>query len=198
MTDYLTKPFTISMLASTIGRYVKVSRTDAVSDIPSSSYDEREKSAGMSNEDAITANENSDAQAIELDDDPSTSKETTENIEIFDRRTLNELKKMQSGKANLVCRALDLFQLHSKDAVIRLFEAAGSEDFAEMASAAHALKSMSLNVGARPLAGICSSIEEGAKNQKSIKGELAEVRRIFIATHQALPDIKSEYLSHAA
>jgi len=198
MTDYLTKPFTISMLASTIERYVKVPRTDAVSDIPSSSYDEREKSAGMSNEDAITANENSDAQAIELDDDPSTSKETTENIEIFDRRTLNELKKMQSGKANLVCRALDLFQLHSKDAVIRLFEAAGSEDFAEMASAAHALKSMSLNVGARPLAGICSSIEEGAKNQKPIKGELAEVRRIFIATHQALPDIKSEYLSHAA
>ncbi len=79
----------------------------------------------------------------------------------FDRAVLDQLEGMQSRGSNLPERALKLFQTHSRNAMARLNDSTQT-DRSGVAKAAHALKSMSVNVGAVRLAQACANIEENA------------------------------------
>lgn len=185
MDDYLTKPFTISVLADAIGRYVEPSYAQK----PAVEAEEK----GDEGTDCAPHNEYVPSGQNALP--PPDVKES--DTEIFDRTVLGELRKMQAGNSDLVGRALDLFQKHSKEAILRLLKAISGGDSKEISSAAHALKSMSLNVGARQLAEICARIESRSMNHDGVAEEISTLRLCFIATHKALPEVKSFYRAAA-
>lgn len=120
---------------------------------------------------------------------------------IFDKRVLNDIASMQTSGANLPLRALTLFEQHSRDALKTLAVSLKEGEAGAIAKAAHALKSMSLNVGARDLANSCSAVEDAARGN----AERVELLRLcksvssdFRAVHGALPAMMNEYRSIAA
>ena len=122
------------------------------------------------------------------------NKQSPADGELFDMAALNELSQMTSGIGDdLVVRALDLFQEHSKEAAMRVINAIKNQPPAEIKSAAHALKSMSVNVGAIALGKVCSAIEENADNQQAYLQLAKDLRTQFSATHEKLPIIKAQY-----
>lgn len=194
MNDYLTKPFTISVLANAIERFLPSTRRINIAD-------ELKESAHTEDVPALDAPQKENEPPVadnSQQSDGDISDDATTQPELFDNSVLQELVKMQAGNSDLVGRALSLFQKHSKPAIVRLAKAATTDDFGETASAAHALKSMSLNSGARRLAEVCSRIEIRAKNNEKPLDDLMLAREVFIATHKALPDVMDSYARKAA
>lgn len=97
---------------------------------------------------------------------------------------------MQTGSADLVGRTLDLFMTHSKEAMLRLARAAKSRDGEEIASAAHALKSMSFNIGARALGEACAKVERQSADLAALPDLLRAVRREYSATIEEVPLVR--------
>ncbi len=116
----------------------------------------------------------------------------------FDAAVFRELAAMQAGNGDLVGRALDLFKAHSKEAMLRLAHAAKSRDANEIASAAHALKSMSFNVGAKPLGEACAMVERQSTDVAALPEILRRVRREYAATIEELPGVRRQYARAAA
>ena len=121
--------------------------------------------------------------------------------ELFDRTVLDQIQAMQTSKGDLVGRMLDLFETHSTEAMLKIMKQIGNADNADIKKSAHALKSMSLNVGASGLANICSLIE--AKAHEDVDVDVMEtlrepLRQTFKATHKDLPRIRMLYQKSAA
>ncbi len=119
----------------------------------------------------------------------------------FDRTVLDQIAAMQSGGTNLPLRALNLFDQHSREAMRGLAESLKSGSNEQIARAAHALKSMSVNVGARALGGACGNIEAQARAGAN-SAELSALCKVaameFRAVHKALPALLGEYEKSAA
>ncbi len=118
----------------------------------------------------------------------------------FDRAVLDQLTAMQSSGSNLPERALKLFQTHSREAMVRLNDSTQT-DRSGIAKAAHALKSMSVNVGAVTLAQACADIEENAIAGASLD-EIATLVNIagqkFREAQAHLPKMLDYYARNAA
>jgi signal transduction histidine kinase/DNA-binding response OmpR family regulator len=84
--------------------------------------------------------------------------------EPLDASTLEELRRLTKDGEPLLGRLLDLYRETAPAKVRALREALTQGDTATLRAAAHALKSSSANVGARHLAEICRSLEEGLRN----------------------------------
>ncbi|MEQ8178023.1 MAG: Hpt domain-containing protein, partial [Amphiplicatus sp.] len=117
----------------------------------------------------------------------------------FDIAVLNELSCMSAG-GDLVGRALSLFDAHAPEALQRLERAveAGAPD--ELRKAAHALKSMSLNVGARALSSVCGEIERLAPPQapETAVRMMRPLRAALAAALAAIPEAKAAFARDAA
>ncbi|MEO1707638.1 MAG: ATP-binding protein [Pseudomonadota bacterium] len=121
--------------------------------------------------------------------------------DLFDRTVLDQIAEMQSGSGNLIDRMLDLFETHSTEAMLHLVKTLEADDHTELKKAAHALKSMSLNIGACELAGICSLIETKAheRAEQAVFDQLkAPLRQTFKMTHKEIPAIRILYKQSAA
>lgn len=119
----------------------------------------------------------------------------------FDPRVLDQLAGMQSGNASLPVRALRLFDEHSREAMRALAESFKSKDNEKIAKAAHALKSMSVNVGACALGAACSNLEAQARAGAAVASMSALckiVAKEYRAAHQALPAAIKTYEKTAA
>jgi two-component system sensor histidine kinase BarA len=116
----------------------------------------------------------------------------------FDPRTLEELASMQAGGGDFVARSLGLFRTHSKEAMVRLARASRSRDGKEIAGAAHALKSMSFNVGARALGEACANVERQATDIAGLPELLRAVRAEYAATIDEIPTILENFARAAA
>lgn len=119
----------------------------------------------------------------------------------FDSAVLNNLVEMQAGDGDLVDRVLALFQTHSKQAAVRLLKAMRAGDVDEIKSAAHALKSMSANVGARHLAKACAEVERSARagGAREVYPPLAvTVKTAFAEAHRAIPSVRAKFARSAA
>jgi len=177
MNDYLTKPFTIKTLAAAISAFVPATpRRAAIAPTIAVKPDEASSASPL-------------AQAAKAATDASP----------FDRAALDALSAMGSG--DLVNRALKLFEQHSKPAVVRLAQAIKAGEASEIKSAAHALKSMSVNVGAKRLGEACGAIEALAVSSPALSAygsPLAAARDAFAEAHRALPSICSQYSRKAA
>ena len=89
----------------------------------------------------------------------------SEQSELLDLETLAGLDEMaRVGSGDFIGRILGLFREHGPEALAALADAIRDGQPAEVASAAHKLKSMSLNVGARALADALSTIEADARD----------------------------------
>ena len=115
----------------------------------------------------------------------------------FDQGALDNLTQM-SADGGLAARALSLFEQHSKEAATRLAKAVQAGEPKEIASAAHALKGMSFNVGARRLGEACAAVERAAHEGEEVKSLMKALRREYSRAHAALPDVIAEYAPRAA
>lgn len=166
MDDYVTKPFTLTQLSGAIARYIKPTAGAALF-------------AGRTERLAPPI------ASSTLDLSNGGSK--------FDSNVLRELIAMQAGDGDLVGRALDLFGAHSREAMLRLARASRSRDEKEIASAAHALKSMAFNVGARALGDACACVERQAADISALPVMLRTVRREYSAAINELPTMRRRF-----
>jgi two-component system sensor histidine kinase BarA len=122
-------------------------------------------------------------------------------VQAFDRTILDQLAQMQAGGGDLVPRTLKLFETHSKEAAKALVVALRGGEAKSIKSAAHALKSMSVNVGARALAQVCGDIETLALSatQSAAYAPLTNrLKKEFSAAHAELPSAYEQYGRKAA
>ncbi|MEM9263015.1 MAG: Hpt domain-containing protein, partial [Pseudomonadota bacterium] len=121
------------------------------------------------------------------------------NIEgLFDFGVLEELTKMDGGEGRLIAKTIDLFQEHSKPAIIDIAKAAQLKNTQATQKAAHALKSMSLNLGASKLSEICKVIEHRSAEGRSVEVEMIDLKAVFAETHKELPTVKQYFAKSAA
>jgi two-component system sensor histidine kinase BarA len=174
MDEYVTKPFTLIELATAVSLFIKPFAAPQRHIAPPVTAPPERKAELQGEFEADVA------------------------AESFDIAALREIQSMQSGEANLVARALDLFIEHSKPAMLRLARAVRASDAKEIASAAHALKSMSYNVGAIKLGKICADIERSPADSAAMPEKLRAVRREYTSALDEAPQVKRKFSRSAA
>lgn len=185
MNDYLPKPFTIDTLSGVIAKYLssKLAKRNPGNNTRQQNHQSSSPSPAVQPQ---ASSENYPAAKVD--------------IKYFDQQTLDQLTAMQSS-GNLALRALKLFGEHSRTAMKKLLIARDSQDKSEIKKAAHALKSMSLNVGAAPLAAVCGEIERKAVENAPINEIASDVKTaalVYRKTTKALPAIIADYERNAA
>lgn len=104
---------------------------------------------------------------------------------LFDLETVDQLRAMaQTSGSAFLERIARLYRDHAPAALDSLAEAVSRGDGAAVASAAHALKSMSLNIGAAAIATCLAGIEEAARDHGALPGssDMARVRSLLEAS----------------
>lgn len=183
MDYYLTKPFTLDALAAALEEFLQSDPSPV-------------EGAGQSKR-ALDASEET---PIELTYDDLRTNDLSE-AGVFDFAVLKEIARMQSDTGDLVARALDLFEIHSKKALEELVAAVRAGDGAALGRTAHALKSMSLNAGARRLAAACEEVETRAldgPDERALAGLILSIRNEYEAALSALPATRAKFSSEAA
>ncbi len=122
----------------------------------------------------------------------------TLNYAAFDAATLKNLSELSASGDDLVLRSLALFEKHAREEMIRLATAFKSRNIQEIASAAHALKSMSFNIGARMLGEASASVERSAANLAALPSLLRELRASYQATQLDIPVVRKNFTRAAA
>ena len=108
---------------------------------------------------------------------------------LFDLATLDEVSSVDSGSApGFMQKVLGLYRRHAPEAGNDVQKAAAANDLIALASAAHALKSMSLNIGARKVAQYAARIEAAARAGESCKPDLTTLDGLIRDTLAALPE----------
>ncbi len=182
MNDYMTKPFTMHQLAAAIAKF----RTPSVPILAAGFED----GAGIADVGKLVA--------TDTDEDAAAHGDEAVEAPVFDFDVLRELRAMQSGTTDLVARALDLFAEHSREGMLRIARAVRARDAQEIASAAHALKSMAYNVGARRLGEACGKTEREAHDVSALAGNIRALRREYAAVIDAMPDVRAAMARAAA
>ena len=106
------------------------------------------------------------------------------------------------GGAELITRLLNLFQGHASVAFSQVELDAIGGDQEALATVAHALKSMSRNIGAVRLSNACNDLEFAARQQQNIdpqefiplikeEFERVKIRIVEVAIERNLPDISA-------
>jgi two-component system sensor histidine kinase BarA len=111
-------------------------------------------------------------------------------IEEVDRSVLRELLDMTGGNEATVRRIADLFAAKSAETLSELEAASASGDIEAVGRSAHALKSMSYNMGARGVAEAAAAMERAAQQEHApVTGpDLARLRAMLSRTHGALDE----------
>ena len=107
----------------------------------------------------------------------------------IDPAVLDQLRQLEAnGKVGFAKRVLGLYAEHAPEALAQIRSAAQAGDAAACARAAHALKSMSYNVGARPMAALAAEIEGLGKLQTRVPddGMLASLDSALARTIDAI------------
>ncbi len=87
---------------------------------------------------------------------------------LLDPAVLEGLREMSGGASHLVERVARLYREHAPMRVAELRDAVERSHFKEAASAAHALKSMSLNIGAQAVAAAAAKLERDANDSQAL------------------------------
>ncbi len=112
---------------------------------------------------------------------------------ILDPDVLGALRAMTGGRGDrLINRVITLFVQHAPGLQANIEAAAGGSPQA-MAEAAHALKSMCRNVGARQLGELCEALENaGRDGQAADPGLIAALPEAVARTTRALQEYAGE------
>ena len=152
MTDYLTKPYTLKSLSDCLLRALPQSTLDAMAATASTTV-------------ATAAGEASahDSQAL------------------IDAKVLGDIAEIGAGR-ELLDRVVRLYVEHAPRALETLITHSEQTEPQAIAESAHALKSLSRNIGARAVAELCDVIEESAR-----RGDIGDVTRHAEALQAMIP-----------
>lgn len=146
MSDFITKPFTLAAIRNCLERWLP------------GGFGEQVTQAG----DGHTSCEFDTAGR--------------ENDAILDESVLQSIAEMQSPGDDLVARVVGLYLEHAPRALERLAkDYTGGAEAKTIAAAAHALKSLSRNVGARKVGELCGQIEDDARNGRQPRVDIEAV-----------------------
>ena len=108
--------------------------------------------------------------------------------DLIDPQVAADMTAMSAGgRSDFVERVLGLYRDNAPKAVAALREAYDGGEPIVVAKAAHALKSMSLNIGARKVAEICARVETEAREQALLdRTLLVELEEVLPATLRAI------------
>ena len=95
----------------------------------------------------------------------------------LDLAVLEDLLKMAGGAVAVVNRIVGLYETQSADRIAELREAVTTENVERLGRVAHALKSMSFNVGARSIAETAARFERIAREDQALV-DIAEVDKL--------------------
>ncbi|MDZ7628978.1 MAG: ATP-binding protein [Parvularculaceae bacterium] len=169
MNGYVTKPFTLATLASALAAHLKVQSA------------------------AVGAPISRSIAGPIIDSGPSLVR-----FNSFDEAALKNLSEMSSSGGDLVLRSLALFETHSREAMLRLAAAAKARDTKEIAAAAHALKSMSFNVGAKALGEACARVERSSADLAALRPLFRALRAAYATTAAEIPAVRKAFEPIAA
>jgi len=156
MDGVLHKPFTLAALAAALGRFIEPSAAEPGSPPPAPAAIQTEAPAAAG-------------------------------AGLFDDKVGAELARMAAqGGSGFIERIARLYRDHAPAAAQSVREAADKKESVDVARAAHALKSMSLNIGAQAVAQVCASLEAGARDGQIDMGQVAALERLLGETLAAL------------
>ena len=142
MDGFLTKPFTLAQIEACL--------TEQVADVDRGDRDRAARSAPG-------------AAAL---DNPSTVSHHDSAVantrHVLDLAVLAQVEQMQGPDDSLVDRIIDLYAAHAPQALADLADACAHDVADDIARCAHALKSLSCNIGAQQVAEMCGEIEDRA------------------------------------
>lgn len=106
----------------------------------------------------------------------------------LDEAVLRDLIAMTDGSIETAQRIAELYRVKSLEEADRLADATRSGDVDRIAACAHALKSMSANLGARRLAAAAAEMERAAREDQTPPGaeQIAEVSGLLLQTHREI------------
>jgi EAL domain-containing protein (putative c-di-GMP-specific phosphodiesterase class I) len=112
---------------------------------------------------------------------PQTALQDLSQNPLFESATVLQLRDFAAnGRTDFVERVRNLYLANAPDCISRLKTASNAE---EAASAAHALKSMSFNIGAKAVAELCAAVETRARDGHAPSGaEIASLEETLTAT----------------
>lgn len=161
MDDIVTKPFTIASIGKCLNEWLKSDNTNDVS--------------------IEVGNPTIDDEITAIDDET-----------IFDHSILNNLKEIAGDAYEATFAQLKMLYLDSAPATFdNLVEAVNSSDLNAVNEASHALKSMSMNIGAVRLGSACKLVEDAAaaEDNNAVKARLYDLVKEF---HRVVEAIKNE------
>jgi two-component system sensor histidine kinase BarA len=137
----------------------------------------------------LTADAAEEGGAISAPEPPAPEITPAPASDLLDPVVMSELTAMAaSGRADFVERVRKLYRDNAPDAAAQVFEAAQAKDAPAAARAAHALKSMSLNIGARAVADLAAKIEATAHGGGAVETATATDLRKLLADTLAVLD----------
>ena len=143
MDGFLTKPFTLAQIETCLAEVL-------------GGVDRDGRSGATSGSAGATVSENipvpKDDYAVAAND-----------RRVLDLAVLSQVEQMQRSGDDLVDRIIDLYAVHAPQALLELTTAVASDASDDVARCAHALKSLSCNIGAQQVAELCDEIEECAR-----------------------------------
>jgi EAL domain-containing protein (putative c-di-GMP-specific phosphodiesterase class I)/signal transduction histidine kinase/CheY-like chemotaxis protein len=187
MDGMLSKPFTLAALAAKLAEFVAPAAPQPAAAPPKAA-----------------------AVALPVSPQPKTAAPLTATLgpgalsDLLDPLVTGELARMAaSGKSDFVTRVRRLYRENAPEAVKALIAACTEGDYDAAAKAAHALKSMSLNMGARVVAESAARMETQARELMVVNVDQAQaVHRQLLATLDVLegypPDLRPVVTDGAA
>ena len=168
MDGVIPKPFTLAALAAGLAKFMTPS---AASASPSGTPTARPAAAAPARPKPVTSTMSPGAAA-----------------DLLDPQVTGELARLAaSGKGDFVERVRRLYRENAPAAVKAVIDASTARDCEATARAAHALKSMSLNMGARLVAETASRLEAQARELKVVNIDQAQIlHRQLLATLDVL------------
>ncbi|MGI9386163.1 MAG: response regulator, partial [Methyloligellaceae bacterium] len=124
-----------------------------------------------------------DKQPMIIDGETAPGERSTTLASVLDPDVIGSIREMQQPGTDLLRRVSGIYVNKAPSAMEDIDRAVASHKFCEIASTAHALKSLSANIGAHKVADACGHLEERSRNEDasgrdkmvlSIKRELRE------------------------
>jgi signal transduction histidine kinase/CheY-like chemotaxis protein/HPt (histidine-containing phosphotransfer) domain-containing protein len=176
MDEKVTKPFTISQIASAMQRLARGPEASASSPTEDGSQDgsqdaapanpaprRKDEQASADKQKAVSAPNEHEART-----QAETAKPEEDMVPSLDETVLAGLMTIGQDDPEFVARIFGLFEQNAEPAMDKVQTACENNQPAELADAVHALKSMALNIGAARLAATCADIERKAREGEAI------------------------------
>lgn len=175
MNDYLSKPILLSALVSGLQHYRQAQQPPLPNPIPFEPDRPDSSSPQLS--------------APDQPPTPATTPTTPASLTILDPKPLNDIRDMVGEEADVfIAEILNNYRDDSLQTLQNLLQALEQEAGDQVHYHAHALGSMSLNIGAIALGTLCRNLETHYTQQAWSRNQAAglEIRQALHATHHAL------------